>query len=146
MGRQKHNLYEALISFYETLTDEDIQEIIKSSGNPRITHRIYTSIAPSIYGYEIIKKSIAIAVKEKILVFQGYLTYKKDNNEFLLFLLKQLVQEFIVYQHDHLNAPNKICKENLISRARQYGVVDLQQFYQSTLFRFHGFKYEDKLI
>ncbi|CAF0794975.1 unnamed protein product [Didymodactylos carnosus] len=84
-------------------------------------------------------------------VFQGYLTYKKDNNEFLLFLLKQLVQEFIAFQRnrfglDRLNASIKIAEEDLISRARQYGVLDLQQFYQSTLFRSHGFKYEDKSI
>ncbi|CAF1534990.1 unnamed protein product, partial [Rotaria magnacalcarata] len=33
----------------------------------------------------------------------------------------------------------KISEEDLKSRARQYSVLDLKQFYESPLFRSHGF-------
>lgn len=46
----------------DTLTDEDIANIMKLSKDPRIGERIIQSIAPSIYGYEYIKRGLALAL------------------------------------------------------------------------------------
>ena len=59
-------------------------------------------------------------------MFQRYLTYKKDNNEFLLFLLKQLFQEGLAFQRNRYGADRvasaaaaiKISEEDLKSRVR----------------------------
>ena len=47
---------------FETLTDEDVQEIQRLSKDPKIAQRVYASIAPSIYGHEMVKKAIAFAM------------------------------------------------------------------------------------
>lgn len=46
----------------QSLTDEDISTIQKLSKDPRIIDRIIASIAPSIYGHEFIKKSLALSL------------------------------------------------------------------------------------
>lgn len=46
----------------QSLTDEDISVIQKLSKDPRISERIIHSIAPSIYGHETIKRSLALAL------------------------------------------------------------------------------------
>ncbi|CAI7930169.1 unnamed protein product [Closterium sp. NIES-54] len=44
------------------LTDEDKEEIMRLSRDPRIAERIIESIAPSIYGHENVKTSLALAM------------------------------------------------------------------------------------
>ncbi|CAI5530725.1 unnamed protein product [Closterium sp. Naga37s-1] len=44
------------------LTDEDKEEIMRLSRDPRIAERIIKSIAPSIYGHENVKTSLALAM------------------------------------------------------------------------------------
>jgi len=44
------------------LTDDDKHEIRRLSKQPDIAKKIITSIAPSIYGHEFIKKSLALAM------------------------------------------------------------------------------------
>ncbi|RZF34923.1 hypothetical protein LSTR_LSTR011417 [Laodelphax striatellus] len=46
----------------ESLTDDDISDIIKLSKDHRIGERIFNSIAPSIYGHEKIKCALALAL------------------------------------------------------------------------------------
>uniref|UniRef100_A0A0R3S3G0 DNA replication licensing factor MCM2 n=1 Tax=Elaeophora elaphi TaxID=1147741 RepID=A0A0R3S3G0_9BILA len=46
----------------ESLTDEDIQIIRQLSKDPQIAERIFSSIAPSIYGHDDIKRAIALAL------------------------------------------------------------------------------------
>ncbi|MCP9264032.1 DNA helicase [Dirofilaria immitis] len=46
----------------DNLTDEDIQIIRQLSKDPQIAERIFASIAPSIYGHDDIKRSIALAL------------------------------------------------------------------------------------
>lgn len=46
----------------QSLTDEDIGVIQRLSKDPRISERIIQSIAPSIYGHESIKRSLALAL------------------------------------------------------------------------------------
>lgn len=45
-----------------SLTDEDIATIQKLSKDPRIGERIVTSMAPSIYGHEFIKRGLALSL------------------------------------------------------------------------------------
>ncbi|MEW5319319.1 MAG: hypothetical protein WDW38_010479 [Sanguina aurantia] len=52
---------EDLYSIY-ALTDEDRQDILTLSKDPRIGQRIMKSIAPSIYGHEFIKTGLALAL------------------------------------------------------------------------------------
>ncbi|KAK7081232.1 MCM DNA helicase complex subunit, partial [Halocaridina rubra] len=44
------------------LTDEDIKAIVALSKDKRIAERIVTSVAPSIYGHEDIKRAIALSL------------------------------------------------------------------------------------
>uniref|UniRef100_A0A2S2R8N4 DNA replication licensing factor MCM2 n=1 Tax=Sipha flava TaxID=143950 RepID=A0A2S2R8N4_9HEMI len=46
----------------ESLTDEDVSQILKLSKDHKIGERIAASIAPSIYGHDYIKKSLALAL------------------------------------------------------------------------------------
>lgn len=44
------------------MSEADKKEIHKASKNPEIFRKIFNSIAPSIYGHDLIKKSIALAL------------------------------------------------------------------------------------
>jgi hypothetical protein len=77
-------------------------------------------------------------------VFQRYLTYRKDNNnEFLLFLLKQLFQEKVAFQRNRYGADRlasstettiKIFEDDLKSRVRKpFLFVDGAHRYRSLL-------------
>ncbi|KAJ8919037.1 hypothetical protein NQ315_016943 [Exocentrus adspersus] len=46
----------------QSLTDDDINAIIKMSKDHRIADRIISSIAPSIYGHDYIKRALALAL------------------------------------------------------------------------------------
>lgn len=46
----------------ESLTDEDVSQILKLSKDHKIGERIAASIAPSIYGHDYIKKSLSLAL------------------------------------------------------------------------------------
>nr|XP_032522476.1 DNA replication licensing factor Mcm2 [Danaus plexippus plexippus] len=46
----------------ESLTDDDVASILKLSKDPQIGERIVQSIAPSIYGYDYIKRGLALAL------------------------------------------------------------------------------------
>jgi DNA replication licensing factor MCM2 len=46
----------------QSLTDDDINAIIKMSKDHRIAERIIASIAPSIYGHDYIKRALALAL------------------------------------------------------------------------------------
>lgn len=46
----------------ESLTDEDVQTILKLSQDHRIGERIVASIGPSIYGHNYIKRGLALSL------------------------------------------------------------------------------------
>lgn len=46
----------------ESLTDEDVANIVKLSKDPQIADRIIQSIAPSIYGHNYIKRGLALSL------------------------------------------------------------------------------------
>jgi DNA replicative helicase MCM subunit Mcm2 (Cdc46/Mcm family) len=44
------------------ITNDDYKKIIDLSKDPNIFSKLYSSIAPSIYGHEDIKKALALAL------------------------------------------------------------------------------------
>ncbi|CAF1593800.1 unnamed protein product [Adineta ricciae] len=151
---------ESLVTGSVPVTVRQIESMVRiAEAHARMHLRDFVNDDDINVAIQIVLQSFIDAQKYGIMrtmkkVFQRYLTYKKDNNEFLLFLLKQLFQESLAFQRNRYGADRvasaaaaiKISEEDLKSRARQYSVLDLKQFYESPLFRSHGFKYEDKFI
>jgi len=80
--------------------------------------------------------------------FSKYLSYKRDNNELLMFLLKQLVKEQSFYlrnrfQHDVDKANNvEISEKDLLDKARQMNITSCKGLYNSAIFRSHKFEFD----
>eukprot|EP00475_Leptophrys_vorax_P037027 TRINITY_DN6332_c0_g2_i1.p1 TRINITY_DN6332_c0_g2~~TRINITY_DN6332_c0_g2_i1.p1 ORF type:complete len:919 (-),score=211.60 TRINITY_DN6332_c0_g2_i1:100-2856(-) len=91
--------------------------------------------------------------------FKRFITYKRDNHELLFFLLKGLVSEVAharAYQTaDHQSASSdgfenleapiaaqrsvEVSLQDLVERAREYDIMDLDSFYRSDIFLGNGF-------
>ncbi|KFM59251.1 DNA replication licensing factor MCM2, partial [Stegodyphus mimosarum] len=79
--------------------------------------------------------------------FTRYLTYKRDNNELLLFILKQLIQEQIAYLRSRFTTDLEsveIPEKELQEKARQVNIHNLVPFYGSDVFRAHNFLHDRK--
>ncbi|XP_064483427.1 DNA replication licensing factor mcm2-like [Ornithodoros turicata] len=77
--------------------------------------------------------------------FQRYLAYKKDNNELLLFVLKQLVQEQLNFVRNRYGSePDviEIQEKDLQEKANQLSIKNLGPFFQSNIFRAHHFSHD----
>merc|ERR1719210_1309228 len=70
--------------------------------------------------------------------FARYLTFKRDNNELLLFVLKQLTQETATYMRNRYGTEQEVVEvteNDLLDRARSINIQNLQPFYNSELFK-----------
>ncbi|GFR02207.1 DNA replication licensing factor mcm2 [Trichonephila clavata] len=79
--------------------------------------------------------------------FSRYLTYKRDNNELLLYVLKQLIQEQIAYLRSRFTTDIEnveIPEKELQAKARQINIHNLMPFYGSDLFNAHNFIHDKK--
>ena len=79
--------------------------------------------------------------------FSKYLSYKKDNNELLLFILKQLSKDQMVYsrsRHGGDIQTVEISAEELEDKARQINIHNLQPFYESDIFLANRFVHDKK--
>jgi len=78
--------------------------------------------------------------------FAKYLTYRRDNNELLLFLMKQLVNDQLSYQKHKSRSANitsvSIPEEDFIDRARQLKINNVKTFYESDLFKMMKYEYD----
>jgi DNA replication licensing factor MCM2 len=85
--------------------------------------------------------------------FSKYLAYRRDHNELLLFLLKQLVNDQLSYVKYKSGRGGKssaelditdvsIPEEDFIDRARQLKISNIKSFYESELFKTMKFKYD----
>lgn len=80
--------------------------------------------------------------------FAKYLTYRRDHNELLLFLLKQLIGDQLSYlKHKSKNSnPNlntvTIPEEDFIDRARQLKINNVKSFYECDLFKTLKYHYD----
>jgi DNA replication licensing factor MCM2 len=76
--------------------------------------------------------------------FRRYVTYKKDSNELLFYVLQTLVQEttnFLTFAGRASENVIRIDVEELVTRAQELNISDLQPFFHSDLFRLNGFVY-----
>ncbi|KAK3735313.1 hypothetical protein QZH41_018724, partial [Actinostola sp. cb2023] len=79
--------------------------------------------------------------------FSHYLAFRRDNNELLLFVLKQLVKEQISYYRSRYRTePDvvEIQEDEFIDRARQINIINLASFYDSTMFASNRFSHDKK--
>ena len=77
--------------------------------------------------------------------FARYLSFKKDNNELLLFVLKQLVRDQITYHKNRYRTEPSVIEigeDDFMDRARQVDVHSLLTFYESDIFTTNRFKYD----
>lgn len=79
--------------------------------------------------------------------FAKYLTYNRDNNELLLFLLKQLINDQLSYQKHKtkgtLDINEVTINENdFIERARQLKISNVKSFYDSEIFKMMKFQFD----
>ncbi|XP_074609915.1 DNA replication licensing factor mcm2-like [Acropora palmata] len=79
--------------------------------------------------------------------FSQYLAYRRDNNELLLFVLKQLAKEQITYfRSRYRSEPDviEIQEDEFIDRARQINISALGSLYESPLFNSNRFIHDKK--
>uniref|UniRef100_G1QBS4 DNA replication licensing factor MCM2 n=1 Tax=Myotis lucifugus TaxID=59463 RepID=G1QBS4_MYOLU len=79
--------------------------------------------------------------------FARYLSFRRDNNELLLFILKQLVAEQVTYQRNRFGAQQdtiEVPEKDLVDKARQINIHNLSAFYDSELFRMNKFSHDVK--
>lgn len=79
--------------------------------------------------------------------FSRYLTYKRDNNELLLFVLKQLVMEQLSYLRSRFGGEMdsvEIAEKDLTEKARQINIQNLAPFFESEIFRAHNFVHDPR--
>merc|ERR1719356_927919 len=84
--------------------------------------------------------------------FSKYLSYKKDNAEMLMFLLKQLVKEQTFYLRNRFGSVEEekieIAEKELLEKARRINILSCRELYNSPIFRINKFAYdkESKMI
>ncbi|CAN9512207.1 unnamed protein product [Ophioblennius macclurei] len=79
--------------------------------------------------------------------FARYLSFRRDNNELLLFILKQLVAEQATYQRNRYGVQNdviEIPEKELHDKARQINIHNLSAFYDCELFLANKFVHDAK--
>ncbi|KAM9324411.1 DNA replication licensing factor MCM2 [Gastrophryne carolinensis] len=79
--------------------------------------------------------------------FARYLAFRRDNNELLLFILKQLVTEQVTYQRNRYGAQQdsiEVSEKDLVEKARQINIHNLSAFYDSELFKMNRFAHDVK--
>lgn len=83
--------------------------------------------------------------------FTRYLSYKRDNNELLLFILRGLASETATYMKNRYGTEQEVVEvseKDLSEKARQISIQNLQPFFNSEMFKANNFKYDSsrKLI
>ncbi|XP_033116539.1 DNA replication licensing factor mcm2-like [Anneissia japonica] len=79
--------------------------------------------------------------------FSRYLAFKRDNNELLLFVLKQLVSDQMTYLRTRYGKQQEVIEvsdRDLADKARQINIHNLLPFYESDIFKAHRFTYDNK--
>merc|ERR1719328_329265 len=94
------------------------------------------------------KYSVMKAMKKN---FARYLSYKRDNNELLLFILRNLASETATYMRNRYGTEQEVVEINekdLTEKARQISIQNLQPFFNSQMFKSNNFSYDSsrKLI
>ncbi|XP_020284854.1 DNA replication licensing factor Mcm2 [Pseudomyrmex gracilis] len=79
--------------------------------------------------------------------FQKYLSYKKDHNELLYYILRNITLDTLGFQKakygGHISTV-EISEKDLLERAKQIGLHNLHTFYDSDIFKLNNFTYEPR--
>jgi DNA replication licensing factor MCM2 len=79
--------------------------------------------------------------------FARYLTFKRDNNELLLFVLRQLTQETAVYMRNQYGTEQEVievAENDLLDKARSINIQNLLPFFNSEMFLANNFSHDAK--
>ncbi|KAK2182088.1 hypothetical protein NP493_367g01023 [Ridgeia piscesae] len=79
--------------------------------------------------------------------FSRYLAFKRDNNELLLFILKQLAQDQMTFQRNRYGSDLdvlEISEKDLADKARHINIHSLSDFYSSDVFINNRFTHDAK--
>merc|ERR1711894_401219 len=77
--------------------------------------------------------------------FNRYLSYKRDDNELLLFILRNLASETATYMRNRYGTEQEVVEINekdLAEKARQISIQNLLPFFNSEMFKSNNFKYD----
>jgi len=88
------------------------------------------------------KYSVMKAMKKN---FARYLSYKRDNNELLLFILRNLASETATYMRNRYGTEQEVVEINekdLVEKARTVSIQNLQPFFNSQMFKSNNFSYD----
>merc|ERR1711983_277369 len=72
--------------------------------------------------------------------FARYLSYKRDNNELLLFILRGLANETATYMRNRYGTEQEVVE--IPEKARQISIQNLQPFFVSEMFKANNLKYD----
>ncbi|XP_064633421.1 DNA replication licensing factor mcm2-like [Lineus longissimus] len=79
--------------------------------------------------------------------FNRYLSFRRDNNELLLFILKQLAQDQMSFQRNKYGVDQdqiEISEKDFVDKARQINITNLASFFDSELFQVNRFQHDAK--
>lgn len=79
--------------------------------------------------------------------FQKYLSYQKDHSELLYFILRQLTLDQMAYlrcKQGSAAAQIEVMEKDLSERAKSINIHSLKDFYESEVFKQHGYAYDSK--
>ncbi|XP_031617639.1 DNA replication licensing factor Mcm2 [Contarinia nasturtii] len=79
--------------------------------------------------------------------FQKYLSFQKDHSELLYFILRQLTLEQLAYirARDGPSATHvEVIEKDLTERAKAINIFNFKDFYESSIFKQHGYAYDAK--
>ncbi|ODM98345.1 DNA replication licensing factor mcm2, partial [Orchesella cincta] len=77
--------------------------------------------------------------------FSRYLTYRKDNHELLLFILKNMISEQTIYLESRYRAAPEYVEVNekdFVEKAKGMGIHSVFSFYESQLFKQNKFNFD----
>jgi len=91
------------------------------------------------------KYSVMKSIKRQ---FSKYLNYKKDNNDLLLYILRQLINDQNVYNRNkfgdsrQLGGSTEIQESEFLEKARRVNIHNVASFYNSAVFAVNKFEYD----
>ncbi|VDM38456.1 unnamed protein product [Toxocara canis] len=145
---------ESLATGSVAITVRQVESIIRlSEAHAKMHLRSYVSeedvsVAIRAMLESFISTQKASITRQMTRVFSKYLNVNRDNNELLLFVLKQLVKEQIHYEHGRHKKTDlstvAVPEADLIDRARRLRIENVKPFYQSRYFTANNFTYDPK--
>ncbi|XP_055342727.1 DNA replication licensing factor MCM2-like [Paramacrobiotus metropolitanus] len=142
---------ESMITGSVAITVRHIESIIRLSESHAKMHlREYVNEEDVNVAITVCLESFVSAQKFTVMknmrrIFAKYLSQRRDNNELLLFLLRQLVNEHRTYKRlsgQDQDMAIKVPVRELEEKAKRVNILNLGSFFKSDVFATHGYKME----